>query len=144
EELIFGNVSYLKPYAFYTYDPSPNAVTKTALALASPVNYDDMEVEREFAVSRDGTKVPLNIIRKKGIKLDGKNPTLLTGYGGYGGSMSPYFDLGDRGWVDQGGVYVMGNLRGGGEFGEAWRKAGKLAKKQNGFDDCIACGQGLS
>jgi len=92
EEVIFGNVSYLKPYAFYTYDPGSNAVTKTALALTSPVSYDDMEVVREFAVSKDGTKVPLNIIRKKGLKLDGNNPTLLTGYGGYGVSLPPGFD----------------------------------------------------
>jgi prolyl oligopeptidase len=143
EELIFGNVSYLKPYGFYTFDPASNAVTKTALALTSPVNFDDMEVVREFAISKDGTKVPLNIIRKKGIKLDGVNPALLTGYGGYGVSLPPAFDSTRRIWFDAGGVLAIANLRGGGEYGEEWHKAGNLTKKQNVFDDFIACAEHL-
>jgi prolyl oligopeptidase len=86
----------------------------------------------------------MNILRRKGTKMDGKNPTLLTGYGGYGMSSSPGFDLGNRVWFDQGGVYVIANLRGGGEYGEEWHKAGNLTKKQNVFDDFLACAQWLT
>ena len=99
---------------------------------------------REFAVSKDGTRVPLNIIRRKGTKLDGSNPTLLYGYGGYGVNETPYF-AGSiaRVWLDQGGVYVVANLRGGGEYGQDWHKAGNLTRKQNVFDDFIACAEYL-
>jgi len=111
---------------------------------ASPVHFDDTEVVREFAVSKDGTRVPLNIIRRKGAKLDGTNPALLEGYGGYGISMTPYF-LGsfNRIWLDHGGVYAIANLRGGGEYGEEWHQGGRLTTKQNVFDDFIACAQHL-
>ncbi|HVV01493.1 MAG TPA: prolyl oligopeptidase family serine peptidase, partial [Verrucomicrobiae bacterium] len=143
DDLVFGNVSYLKPLAFYNYEPDWRAPRRTALAITSPVDFDDMEVVREFATSKDGTKIPLNIIRKKGIKLDGKNPTLLTGYGGYGISLSPTFDATRRIWFDAGGVYAIANLRGGGEYGEAWHKAGNLTHKQNVFDDFIACAEHL-
>src|SRR5258708_8659908 len=83
DDLVFGNSSYLKPFAWFTFNPAANEVHRTALAMTSPVDFDDIEVVREFATSRDGTKVPLNILRKKGLKLDGNNPTLLTAYGGY-------------------------------------------------------------
>jgi prolyl oligopeptidase len=88
--------------------------------------------------------VPLNIIRRKGTKLDGTNPTLLYGYGGYGVNLNPGF-LGSRGriWLDQGGVYVIANLRGGGEYGEQWHKEGNLTRKQNVFDDFAACAEHL-
>jgi prolyl oligopeptidase len=102
-----------------------------------------VEVVREFATSRDGTKVPLNILRRKGTKLDGKNPTLLYAYGGYGINLTPNFNLNRRVWLDQGGVYVVANLRGGGEFGEEWHKAGNLTRKQNVFDDFAAAAQYL-
>ena len=85
----------------------------------------------------------MNIIRRKGTKLDGRNPTLLYGYGGYGISLSPNFSLARSVWLDQGGVYVVANLRGGGEFGEEWHKAGNLTKKQNVFDDFIASAEWL-
>ena len=116
---------------------------KTALVNNSPVSFADIEVTREFATSKDGTKVPLNIIRKKGTKLDGNNPTLLYGYGGYGVSMQPNFDFTRRLWFDRGGVYVVANIRGGGEFGEEWHKAGNLTKKQNVFDDFAASAEYL-
>src|SRR5207237_1373638 len=86
---------------------------------------------RWIAASNDGTKVPLNIIRRKGTSLDGNNPTLLYGYGGYGLSMQPNFDFPRRVWFNRGGVFVVANIRGGGEFGEDWHKAGNLTKKQN-------------
>jgi len=143
DKLVFGNTSFLKPFAWFTYDPATNEVRRTALAMTSPADFDDIEVVREFATSKDGTKVPLNILRKKGIKLDGKNPTLLTAYGGYGINLTPGFDSTRRIWFDAGGVYVIANLRGGGEYGEEWHKAGNLTRKQNVFDDFIASAEYL-
>jgi prolyl oligopeptidase len=125
------------------YDPSEgngaSAEKVTALVGTSPVDYSDIEAVREFAASKDGTKVPINILRKKGTKLDGSNPTLLEGYGGYGISLSPRFGFTNRLWFDRGGVVAIANLRGGGEYGEAWHMAGNLTRKQNVFDDFEAC-----
>jgi len=143
DDLLFGNTSYLKPFAYYTFNPESDEVHRTALALTSPVDFDDLEVVREFATSKDGTKIPLNIMRKKGVKLNGQNPTVLYGYGGYGISLSPSFDSTRRVWFDAGGIYVVANLRGGGEYGEDWHKQGNLTKKQNVFDDFIACAEHL-
>ena len=98
----------------------------------------DAIVTRDFAVSRDGTRVPVTIVAPRGVKRDGSNPTLLYGYGGYGISMSPYFSPMLRLWLDYGGVYAVANVRGGGEFGEPWHLAGNLTKKQNVFDDFAA------
>src|SRR5438552_7750327 len=119
------------------------AMKKTALVNTSPVSFADIEVSREMATSKDGTKVPLNIIRKKGTTRDGNNPTLLYSYGGYGISMQPNFDFVRRLWFDRGGVYVVANIRGGGEFGEEWHKAGNLTNKQNVFDDFAASAEYL-
>lgn len=142
-ELLFRNSSYIKPGAWYVVDPQQNKTTVTALRSSSPVDFSDVEVVREFAVSQDGTKVPINIIRKKGIPLDGSHPTLLTGYGGFGISMTPGFDPSLRMWLDAGGVYAIANLRGGAEFGEEWHKAGMLTNKQHVFDDFIASAEHL-
>ena len=143
DELVFGNVSYLKPFAWFTFNPSDKTPKRTALYTTSPVDFDDIEVVREFATSKDGTKVPLNILRKKGLKLDGQNPTILYGYGGYGINLTPGFDATRRIWFDAGGVYVIANLRGGGEYGEQWHKAGNLTNKQHVFDDFIAAAEHL-
>jgi prolyl oligopeptidase len=142
-ELVFGNSSYLEPFAWFVHDAGIRQTRRTALYLTAPVDFNDVEVVREFATSKDGTKVPLNILHKKGLKRDGKNPTLLYGYGGYGMSLSPGFDATRRLWFDAGGVFVIANLRGGGEFGEEWHKAGNLTKKQNVFDDFIASAEHL-
>ncbi len=139
--LLFRAVSYTEPSAWFHWQEGK--VVKTALRTTSPVSFDDIEVTREFATSKDGTKVPLNILRRKGTKLDGNNPTLLYSYGGYGISMSPSFDFTRRLWFDRGGVYVVANIRGGGEFGEEWHKAGNLTNKQNVFDDFTAAAQYL-
>ena len=141
--LLFGNVSYLKPFAWFTWSPAEKPPRRTALYTTSPVDFDDIEVVREFAVAKDGTKVPVNILRRKGTRLDGKNPTLLYGYGGYGVSMNPAFDASRRIWFDARGVYAVANLRGGGEYGEDWHKAGNLTRKQNVFDDFIAAAEHL-
>ncbi len=142
-QLLFENESFTEPPAWYRYDPATGAVKKTGLFETSPANFSDTEVIRQVAVSKDGTHVPMSILRRKGTKLDGSNPTLLTGYGGYAISMSPYFSARLRVWLDQGGVWVLANLRGGAEFGETWHEQGRLAKKQNVFDDFIACAEYL-
>ena len=138
DDLVFGNTSYLQPFGWYSWKPGSDKPTRTALSMTSPVDFSDIEVVREFAVSKDGTKVPLNILRKKGVALDGGNPAILYGYGGYGINMTPGFDSTRRVWFEAGGVYVVANLRGGGEFGEEWHKQGNLTRKQNVFDDFIA------
>jgi prolyl oligopeptidase len=142
--LLFRDVSYTEPAAWFKIAPGKADPIKTALVSTTPVSFADIEVTREFAPSKDGTKVPLNIIRRKGTPKDGSNPTLLYGYGGYGLSMQPNFDFTRRVWFDRGGVYVVANIRGGGEFGEDWHKAGNLAKKQNVFDDFAAAAEYLT
>jgi prolyl oligopeptidase len=111
---------------------------KTALATPSPVEFNDIKVVREFATSKDGTKVPLSILMPKSTKLNGSNPCLVTGYGGYGISITPHFDPTSRVLFDQGVISVVANLRGGSEYGEEWHLAGNLTKKQNVFDDFAA------
>lgn len=141
--VLFSNASFLKPSAWYRFDAKRGKSTKTALAMTSVADFSDCEVVREFATSKDGTKVPLNVIRKKGTKLDGGNPTLLYAYGGYGVSLKPGFSAARRLWMDQGGVYVVANIRGGGEYGDQWHLDGNLLKKQNDYDDFFATAQWL-
>jgi prolyl oligopeptidase len=143
DEILFGSQSYVEPFGWYRFNPVRRKVTKTGLAGASAVSFNDAQVVRVFATSKDGTKVPLNIISRKGIKLNGKNPTILYGYGGYDVSLAPSFIRRNRLWLDAGGVYVEANLRGGGEYGEEWHKAGALTNKQNVFDDFAACARYL-
>ncbi len=142
--LLFRDVSYTEPAAWFHLVSGKSEPVKTALVSTSPVSFADIEVTREFATSRDGTKIPLNILRGKGTKQNGQNPTILYGYGGYGISMQPNFDFTRRLWFDRGGIYVVANIRGGGEFGEEWHKAGNLTKKQNVFDDFAAAGEYLT
>jgi prolyl oligopeptidase len=115
------------------------APRRTALKTTTPVDLSGYQVTREFATSRDGTRIPLNVISAPGTPRDGTTPALLTAYGGYGVSLVPRFDPELLLWLEQGGVYVVANIRGGGEFGEEWHHAGRLATKQNCFDDFIAC-----
>jgi prolyl oligopeptidase len=143
DTLLFRNASYVAPPGWMEFDPASGRTKPTALSEKSPVDFSDMEVVRDFATSKDGTKVPMNILRKKGTRLDYSNPTLLYGYGGYGISLSPQFRVASRVWFDHGGVYVVANVRGGGEYGEEWHKAGNLTKKQNVFDDFAACAEWL-
>jgi prolyl oligopeptidase len=143
DELLYVNSSFLNPPGWFEWAPGMKSPRATALQMTSPANFDDIEVVREFATSKDGTKVPLNILRKKGIQLDGNNPTLLTGYGGYSINLTPSFASTRRVWFDAGGVYAVANLRGGGEYGEEWHRAGNLTHKQHVFDDFIACAKYL-
>ena len=139
--LLFRDVSYTDPAAWFHCLNGKTEPVKTALQSTSPVSFADIEVRREFATSKDGTKIPLNVLSRKGMKRDGNNPTLLYAYGGYGISMSPNFDFTRRLWFDRGGVYVVANIRG--EFGEEWHKGGNLTKKQNVFDDFAAAAEYL-
>lgn len=143
-ELLYSIDTYLRPTYFSRYSEGSGKSVDTALAQRSPVSFADVEVVRESATSKDGTRIPLNIIRRRLVALDGSHPVLLTGYGGYGVSLTPSF-LGPstRLWLDAGGVYVIANLRGGGEFGEAWHRAGALTHKQQVFDDFIGAAEYL-
>jgi prolyl oligopeptidase len=141
DEVFYRNGSYVEPPAWYRFSPELAAPEKTSMVRTAVVDFSDTEVVREMATSKDGTKIPINIIRKKGTKLDHNNPTELYGYGGYGVSVTPYFREEIRVWIEQGGVFALANLRGGGEFGEAWHKAGNLVNKQNVFDDFFAAAQ---
>ena len=143
DDLIFDNESYLVPGTKYRYAAATRKVTRTAMVQTSPVDFSDVEAVREWAVSKDGTKIPMSILRRKGIKLDGNSPTLLRGYGGFGISQTPFFDPNLRLWLDLGGVFAVANLRGGGEYGEEWHQAGNLTRKQNVFDDFSACANHL-
>ena len=143
ERLLFRQTSFVAPAAWMLYDPAETSVKKTALFNTSPVDFSDIEAVREFAISKDGTKVPINILRRKGTPLDGSNPALLYAYGGYGICMRPSFNFEHRLWFDRGGIYVIANIRGGGEYGEEWHLAGNLTKKQNVFDDFAACAEHL-
>jgi prolyl oligopeptidase len=135
--------SYVSPKSWFRYSASDGKLAKVTLGGERKVSFDDAEVVREMAVSKDGTKVPVNIIMKKGTKLDGSNPAILYGYGGYGLSMTPQYSVSRRIWLDHGGIFVVANLRGGGEFGEAWHLAGNLTKKQAVFDDMIGAARHL-
>jgi prolyl oligopeptidase len=137
--VLFRQTSYVEPAAWMFYDPLKDRVSKTRLSNTSPVDFSDIEVTRDFATSSDGTRVPMNILRREDTPLDGGNPLLLQGYGGYGHSMRPGFNFENRLWFDRGGVLVIANLRGGGEYGEEWHRAGNLTNKQNVFDDFAAC-----
>ena len=143
DTVLYGVETYLENFAYFTYDPKANGAVRTRLVNSSGISYADCEVIRDSATSKDGTKIPMNIFRRTGTASDGKSPLLLYGYGGFDISEVPQFSRTNRLWIDHGGIYVDANLRGGGEFGETWHDAGKLTKKQNVFDDFIACAEYL-
>jgi len=141
-ETFYGFQSFAMPPSIYRFD----VVTgQSELFRTATVNADlaSFEVKQVFFSSRDGTKVPMFIIHKRGIKLDGSNPTLLYGYGGFNASMTPGFSVSRAVWIEMGGVMAIANLRGGGEYGEAWHLAGTKLEKQNVFDDFIAAAEHL-
>lgn len=138
----FTITSFTTPATVYKYNIEKNSseIYQTSAVDFNPELYDTKQV---FYNSKDGTKIPMFIVHKKGLKLDGKNPVLLYGYGGFNISLTPAFNVGRLIWLEQGGIYAMMNLRGGGEYGEDWHKAGTLMQKQNVFDDCIAAAEYL-
>ena len=142
--LLYSVATYLRPPYFSRYDSKAAKASDTQLAQTSPVSFSDTEVIREFVKSKDGTSIPINIVRRKGTQLNGANPVLLYGYGGFGVSETPGFRGANvRLWLDGGGVFVDANLRGGGEFGEDWHAQGALTRKQNVFDDFLAAAEHL-
>jgi prolyl oligopeptidase len=142
-DVLYSTQTYTETPAYYRFDPTTGESSRTGLIAPSPIDFTDTEVLSELAVSRDGTNIPLTIVRRKGTELNGENPVLLYGYGGYSISLTPETRYWLRMWIDQGGVYAVGTLRGGGEFGEEWHRGGNLTRKQNVFDDFAACAQWL-
>jgi prolyl oligopeptidase len=141
-EAFFSYTSFNEPSGIYRVDL---ATKKSALweRPAVPVDPSIVEVKQVFYPSKDGTKISMFLVHKKGLKLDGNNPTLLYGYGGFDVSMTPSFSATLFPWFEAGGVYALANLRGGGEYGDAWHEAGMLARKQNVFDDFIGAAEFL-
>jgi len=142
KEIFYSFSSFNYPPTIFRYDI---ATGKTDLFRKSEVkiNTDNYETVQSFFTSKDGTKVPMFITYKKGLKLNGNNPLLLYGYGGFNIPMTPAFSISNAFFIEQGGVYVVVNLRGGNEYGEAWHKAGMLQNKQNVFDDFIGAAEFL-
>jgi prolyl oligopeptidase len=141
-ETFYNFTSFTIPGTIYRYD----MVTGKSEVFRAPqvdFNPDDYETKQVFYHSKDGTRVPMFITHKKGIKLDGNNPTYLYAYGGFNASMTPGFSVSLLVWMEMGGVYAMPNLRGGGEYGEEWHQGGMKEKKQNVFDDFIAAAEWL-
>ena len=140
--LYYSFTNYTTPGTIYSFDPK-TGVSKEYQKPKVDFNSADYESKQVFYTSKDGTKIPMIITHKKGLKLDGKNPTILYGYGGFNVSLTPSFSVTNAVWLEQGGVYVVANLRGGGEYGKEWHDAGTQLKKQNVFDDFIAAGEYL-
>ena len=141
-EMFVSFTSYLFPPTTYHYDFPSSALT---LFRRPEVQFDtdDYETVQVFYPSKDGTRIPMFLTYKKGLQLDGNNPTFLYGYGGFNISLTPAFAVSRLLWLEHGGIFALANLRGGNEYGEEWHKAGMLEKKQNVFDDFIAAGEWL-
>jgi len=141
-ELFYSFTAFLVPSSVYRYDLR----SRVSTPFRPPrVRFDasGYETRQIFYPSRDGTRVPMLVTAAKNLKRDGSNPTLLTGYGGYGATVGPSYEPDIPLWLERGGVYVLANLRGGGEYGEDWHRAGMLERKQNSFDDFIAAAEFL-
>lgn len=142
KEIYFSFTNYYTPGSTYVLNPDTG---ETKLYRKSAINFnpDNYESTQVFYQSKDGTKVPMIITHKKGLELNGKNPTILYGYGGFDISLNPGFSITNAIWMEQGGVYAVPNIRGGGEYGKAWHDAGTKMQKQNVFDDFIAAAEYL-
>jgi len=142
KETFYSFTSFTSPTTIYRYEPGAG---KSAIFKQPKVDFDSSKYETKqvFYNSKDGTKIPMFLIYKKGLKLDGQNPTLLYAYGGFDISLTPAFSIPNVVWLEMGGVYAQPNLRGGGEYGEEWHLAGTKERKQNVFDDFIAAAEWL-
>ncbi len=142
KETLYAFTSFIAPATVYRYDP---VAGKSTVYRQPKVDFDPSryETKQVFYHSKDGTRVPMFLTYKKGIKLDGENPTLLYAYGGFDISLTPFFSVPNLVWLEMGGIYAQPNLRGGGEYGEEWHQAGMKLKKQNVFDDFIAAAEWL-
>lgn len=142
EVIYFSFTNYIVPSTSYKLDPK-KGTSEVYIKPAIDFNPDDFESKQVFYTSKDGTKVPMIITHKKGLKLNGENPTLLYGYGGFNISLTPSFSIANAVWLENGGIYAVPNIRGGGEYGKVWHDAGTQMKKQNVFDDFIAAAEYL-
>jgi prolyl oligopeptidase len=142
-EIFFGFQSFTVPPSVYRIDLTGVQSTLWAKVDAPSIDSSQYDVQQVWYTSKDGTKIPMFVVSKKGIEQNGKNPTLLTGYGGFNISSTPAFSRSTYLWMEHGGIFAVANLRGGAEFGEEWHRAGMLEKKQNVFDDFIAAGEYL-
>jgi len=143
QEIFFGFQSFTIPPSIYHYDLSSRKTNLWDKVNAPGIDPSAYEVHQLWYTSKDGTKVPMFVFHKKGLELNGHNPTLLTGYGGFNVSLTPSFVGGRYIWLEHGGIFAVANLRGGAEFGEDWHQAGMLQKKQNVFDDFISAAEFL-
>ena len=141
-EVFYGFTSFVYPTTVFKYDIETNTST-VFRAPQVDFNPEDFMTEQVFVTSKDGTKVPMFLTYKKSLKKDGKNPTLLYGYGGFNITLNPGFATSRLPFLENGGIYAQMNLRGGNEYGEEWHQAGTKLQKQNVFDDCIACAEYL-
>ena len=141
-ELFYSFTNYTTPGSIYKMDIASGA-SELFITPAIDFNSEDYTSEQVFYTSQDGTKVPMIITYKKGLKRNGKNPTILYGYGGFNISLTPSFSIVNAVWLEQGGIYAVPNIRGGGEYGKTWHKAGTQMQKQNVFDDFIAAAEYL-
>lgn len=142
-QITYQFISFTEPGKIKFYDLDSHQQSDWMEKSNYAFNPSDFETKQVFYPSKDGTKIPMFIMHKKGIKLDGTNPTLLYGYGGFNISLTPSFSVSRVMFMEQGGVYAIANLRGGGEYGEDWHKAGMLQNKQNVFNDFIAAAEYL-
>src|SRR5690554_179519 len=140
--LYYTFTNYITPGTIYVFNPE-TGISEVYEASKAQFNSDAFESKQVFYTSKDGTKVPMIISHKKGLKLDGTNPTMLYGYGGFNISLTPSFSVANAVWMENGGIYAVPNIRGGGEYGKAWHIAGTQMQKQNVFDDFIAAGEYL-
>jgi len=143
DEMFYGFQSFTFAPSIYRYDLKDGSTSLWTKVDAPSIDPSAYEVAQEWFNSKDGTRVPMFIVHKKGIPKNGKNPTLLTAYGGFNVSLTPTFSRTAYLWMEHGGIYAVANLRGGAEFGEDWHRAGMLDKKQNVFDDMIAAAEHL-
>lgn len=142
KELYYHFTNYITPGSIYKYDIA-GGTSELFIKPEIDFNPENFESHQVFYNSKDGTKIPMIITHKKGLKMDGKNPTILYGYGGFNISLTPSFSIANAVWMEQGGIYAVPNLRGGGEYGKKWHNAGTQMKKQNVFDDFIAAAEYL-
>ena len=142
KDLYYTFTSFTYPNTIYKYDIASGESTEYERAQV-PFNPEDYETKQVFFTSKDGTRVPMFIVHKKGLELNGKNPTYLYAYGGFNASLTPGFSASRIVWLENGGIYAQPNIRGGGEYGEKWHEAGTKLNKQNVFDDFIAAGEYL-
>jgi prolyl oligopeptidase len=143
DDVLVRSQSYTRPPAYYRYGPGMSTFQPTAIAQKSSADFSAYEVRREYATAKDGTKIPVNILMRRGMKRDGKTPALLQGYGSYGLSEQPYFNAARLAWLEQGGIWVDASVRGGGEYGDAWHDQARLGTKKVSMDDFAACAKYL-